>query len=126
MRLLPSICLALLVTGLMSFMPSALIADDVILKAGIKGKVTVTKDSNGKAASVTITGEKGKTYSISPMKAIDKEAGKNYKVTEEDIAKIAKYENQVVKVGVFLAAGNKVIGVTSVILLTGEPIGGRL
>ena len=99
--------------------PAELMAQNSFQRTGVKGKVTVQKDGNGKTVSVTIT-DTNHTYIITPGKAKDTESAKTYTITEAEIEKIAKYENQIVQVGIVLWNG-KPIEVGSPVVFTGVP-----
>ena len=85
---------------------------------GIRGKVTVSKDSSGKVTSVTIT-NKRKSCIIAPIVAQDKVTGRKFKITLDDIEKIAKYEGQ--SVHVFLKClGGKPVDVSNMTVVAGD------
>ncbi len=108
------------------FASFGLLAEDAsgLKRVSVVGKLTVSKDKGGKVQSVTITCDKGKSYTISPMKAVDKESGKTFTVTEGDVARLAKYDGQMVRA--FATTWNGMVISLGTISEGGAPRGGRL
>lgn len=85
--------------------------ENILQKTAIVGKVSVKKDSGGKALSVTIANDK-KSVTIEPVvqkiKYGDAPKPKVYKITEEDMLKLADFDQQTVRVAIKLFNGKPI------------------